>query len=72
MLPPKSGEVFESKELCKKRLQAFAITQGFAVVVTESDKDHSIFHCIYYSAESRNNRELEARIIKDKEGKIIN
>jgi hypothetical protein len=34
----KSDEVFESKEECKKRLQAFALAQGFAVVVGKSDK----------------------------------
>ena len=33
LLAPNSGEIFESKEMCKKRLQAFALGQGFAVVV---------------------------------------
>ena len=33
LLAPNSGEIFESKEMCKKRLQAFALSQGFAVVV---------------------------------------
>ena len=28
LLAPKSGEVFESKDMCKKRLQAFALAQG--------------------------------------------
>ena len=33
LLVLKSGEVFESKEVCKERLQAFALAQGFAAVV---------------------------------------
>jgi hypothetical protein len=71
LLAPKSGEAFQSKELCKKRLQAFTLTQGFAVVVGKSNKDRSIFHCIHHSAESRNDRGLEPRVMKDEEGKII-
>jgi hypothetical protein len=71
LLAPKSGEVFESKEMCKKRLQAFALYQGFAVVVGKSNKDRSIFHCIHHSAESRNNRGLEPRVVRDEEGKVI-
>jgi Transcription factor AFT len=68
---PKSGEVFESKEFCKKRLQAFAFTQGFAIVIGKSDKNRAIFHCIHYNAETRNNRGLKPRMIKEKEGRII-
>jgi hypothetical protein len=67
----KSGEVFESKEMCRKRLQAFALTQGFAVVVGRSDKDRSVFHYIHHGAETRNDRGLEPRVEKDKDGKII-
>ena len=71
LLAPKSGEVFESKEMCKKRLQAFVLAQGFAVVVGRSDKDRSIFYCIHYSAKTRNNRGLEPRVVKDREGQIM-
>lgn len=28
LLVPRSGEVFELKEVCKKRLQAFTLAQG--------------------------------------------
>ena len=41
------------------------------MVVGKSNKDRSIFHYIHYSAESRNNRGLKPRVVKDKEGKII-
>jgi hypothetical protein len=71
LLAPKSGEVFESKDVCKKRLQAFALTQGFAVVVGKSDKEHSIFHCIHHSAETRNDTGLKPCVIRDEESKII-
>jgi hypothetical protein len=71
MLAPKSGEVFESKELCKKRMQAFALTQGFAVVVGKSNKDRSIFHRIHHGVETRNDRGLEPRVVRDQEGNIV-
>jgi hypothetical protein len=50
LLAPKSGEVSKSKDVCKKRLQAFTLTQGFTVVVGKSDKERSIFHSIHYCA----------------------
>ena len=37
LLALKSDKIFESEEICKKHLQAFALAQGFAVVV---DKSH--------------------------------
>jgi Transcription factor AFT len=48
LLPPKSGEVFENKTECMKRLQAFALAQGFAVVTTKSDNQRVIFRCIHH------------------------
>jgi hypothetical protein len=41
------------------------------VVVGKSDKDRSVFYCIHHSAESRNDRGLEPRVLKDEEGKIV-
>jgi hypothetical protein len=41
------------------------------VVVSKFNKDRSVFYCIYHSAKSRNNRELEPRVLKDEKGKIV-
>ena len=71
LLAPKSGEIFESKDTCKKRLQAFALAQGFAVVVGKSHKDRSTYHCIHHGADTRNDRGLEARVVRDEEGKVV-
>ena len=67
MLAPKSGEVFESKELCKTRLQAFVLAQGFTVVVGKSHEDRSTFHYIHHSADIRNDQGLEPRVVGDEE-----
>jgi len=71
LIAPKSGEVFESKEECKKRLQAFAFAQAFAVVFDKFDKLRSIFHCIHHGHDTRNDRGLEPRVVRDEEGKIV-
>src|SRR2546423_15484382 len=62
-LPLKSSNIFESKEICKKRLQAFALAQGFAVVVGKSHRDHSIFHCIHHGANTYHDRGFEPRVV---------
>jgi hypothetical protein len=71
LLARKSGEIFASKEMAKTRLQAFALSQGFAEVVDKSHKDRSIFHCIHHSATTGNDRGLEPGVVGDEEGKIL-
>jgi hypothetical protein len=41
------------------------------MVVNKFNKDRSVFYCIYHSAESRNNRKLKPRVLKNKKGKIM-
>jgi hypothetical protein len=41
------------------------------MVVGKSDKDYNVFYCIHHNAESRNDRELEPRVLKDEKGKIV-
>jgi hypothetical protein len=53
LLAPKSGEVFESTDICKKRLQTFTLAQGFVVVVSKSDRYRSNFHYIYHGGDTR-------------------
>jgi hypothetical protein len=71
LVAPISGEVFDSKDMCRKRLQAYALTQGFAVVVRKSDKDRIILHCVHHGIETRNDRGLEPWVERDAEGKIV-
>jgi hypothetical protein len=54
LLPPKSGEAFKDKAHYMKRLQAFALSQGFAVITTKSDNQRAIFRCIHHREETRN------------------
>ena len=54
---PVTGEVFESKAVCKTRLQAFALSQGFAVMIGKSNKDGTPFVeflCAHHGTQSRN------------------
>jgi hypothetical protein len=66
-----TGEVFESTTACKARLQGFSLGQGFTVVVGKSNKGAFVeFLCIYHSAETRNDRQLEQGVERNPEGKI--
>jgi hypothetical protein len=53
---PVTGEVFQSKVACKTRLQAFALSQGFAVVIGKSNKDGTPFVeflCVHHGTKAR-------------------
>ena len=59
LLPPIEGEIFDTGKACLARLQAFAFSQGFAVVTTGSRKGRTRFSCIYHGGEIKNWRKLE-------------
>jgi len=70
---PVTGEVFESKAECKARLQGFALSQGFAVVIGKSSQDgtpRAEFLCIHHGTATLNRRELEDEVEMDSEGNI--
>jgi hypothetical protein len=71
--PPVKGEVFESFEHYFRRVQLFAVSQGFAVVIrgTGGKVPSKRFLCIYHATETRNYRELSENVEKDCKGKII-
>ena len=72
LLPPVEGEAFDTAKGCLARLQAFAFSQGFAVVTTRSRKERSHFSCIHHGGETRNWRKLEQHMEKDlKNGKTV-
>jgi 5,10-methylene-tetrahydrofolate dehydrogenase/methenyl tetrahydrofolate cyclohydrolase len=61
------GEVFGSKAEYKARLQGFALSQGFAVVVGKSSQDgtpRAEFLCIRHGTVTRNHRDLEDEVEK--------
>ena len=71
LVAPISGEIFDSKDIYRKRLQAYVLTQGFTIVVGKSNKDRINLHCVHHGTETRNDRGLEPRVERDAEGKII-
>jgi hypothetical protein len=71
LLPPQSGEVFQTAKDCLRRLQGYALSRGFAVVTTTSKKNRAQFACIHHGAETKNWRGLEDRVKRDAEGEIV-
>ena len=71
LLPPQQGELFETAKECIRRLQAYALSRGFAVMTLTSGLKRARFACIHYSSEPRNWRGLEDYVYKDDEGAII-
>ncbi len=67
LLLPVEGEIFDTRKACLARLQAFAFSQGFAVVTTKSGKERSNFACIYHGGDTKNWRKLEQHVEKDLE-----
>ena len=72
LLPSAEGELFDSKKACLTRLQAFAFSQGFAVVTTVLKTERFCFACIYHSDDTKNWCKLEQHVKKDfKSSKIV-
>jgi hypothetical protein len=67
--PLQRDKVFESAEVCLRRLQGYALGQGFAVVKTsgslQSKRPRIQYKCVYYTRETKNNRQLETYIQRD-------
>src|ERR1700733_9857902 len=71
LLPPQHGEIFETAKECLRRLQAYALSRGFAVVTLSSKPKRAQFACIHHGAETRNWRGLEERVEKGEEGSVV-
>jgi len=71
LFPPQQGEFFDNPKAYLRRLQGYALSQGFTVVITSSEKARAQFACIHHSAETRNWRGLEEYIKRDAEGNIL-
>jgi hypothetical protein len=72
-LPPRSGQLFESLDSCKRRLRGFALAGGFDIVRkgggTKANPSYR-FRCIFHGSETRNDRKLEVIVQRDSEGTI--
>lgn len=72
---PHTGEVFDSPKEALRRLNGFALTQGYAVVRDggfESSKHRYLnFKCIRHGAEARNTRKLKEHVRRNSEGDIV-
>jgi hypothetical protein len=71
--PPQKGEEFDSHESCIRRLQGYALSQGFAVVKTSgginSKNARCQYKCIHHGKKTRNYRQLELHVERDTEGR---
>src|SRR5271163_3046220 len=74
LLPPVSGELFDSLEHCNRRLRGWALAEGFDIVRrgggTKAAPAYR-FKCIFHGNVTRNDRKLEDTVEKDSEGKVV-
>ena len=73
LLPPRTGEIFDSIEHCRRRLQGYSLAEGFEVVQTGGGtKQNSAarFECSKYGEITRNWRKLEPRVECNKNSNI--
>src|SRR5450759_198419 len=74
LLPPATGERFEGRDHCLKRLNGYGLYEGFAVVSGRVWKETTLrwqFLCKMHGTATANKRGLEARKAKDKEGNLV-
>jgi hypothetical protein len=58
LLPPQPGEGFDAAKDYFRRLQGYALSRGFAVVTTTSNKTRAQFACILHGDRTKNWRGL--------------
>jgi hypothetical protein len=74
LLPPATGERFEGRDHCLKRLNGYGLYEGFAVVSGRVWKETTLrwqFLCKMHGSVTANKRSLEARKATDKEGNLM-
>ena len=73
LLPPITGEVFDSIAACEARLRGFALAEGFDIAHTGGGNKRvpsARWQCSHHGSETKNWRKLEDRIKYDEEGAI--
>ena len=72
--PLLNNEVVQSADACLRRLQGFALSEGFAVVKVSgsltSKRPRIQYKCVHHGKETRNFRQLEDHIDHDAEGAV--
>ena len=75
LLAPVAGEIFDNPDVCKERLQGWALSQGFAIIQKsgslKSAKPWFEFRCIYYRDKTANTCQLEEHVERDEEDTIV-
>ena len=74
LLQPATGEIFDSIEHCRRRLQGYALAEGFDVVQTGGGIKKALaarFECSRHGESTRNWRKLESHVEYDEEGTVI-
>jgi hypothetical protein len=74
LLPPATGERFEGRDHCLKRLNGYGLYEGFAVVsgrVWKESTPRWQFLCKMHGKATANKRGLEARKMKGEEGDLV-
>jgi MULE transposase domain len=73
LLPPYTGEIFNSLEYYNRRLKAFSLAEGFDIVRkgggTRANPSYR-FSYYYHGKKTRNDRNLEESIKYDEKSKI--
>ena len=73
-LYPCTGETFDSPGIALRRLNGFALSQGFAIVRTNgsehSKKPYLLMQCIHHRKKTMNTRNLEDHVQRDNKGVI--
>ena len=62
LIEPSSGEQFDVPDEAYTRLQNYAFSQGFAVVVGSCGKGRKAYECVHHKSETQNNRKLDDHI----------
>jgi hypothetical protein len=73
LLPPQTGEIFDSIASCERRIRGYSMAQGFDIVFTGGGTrvaSGARFECCYHGDTTRNWRHLEDHVEKDEEGKV--
>ena len=74
LLPPTTGERFEGRDHCLKRLNGYGLYKGFVVVLGRVWKElipRWQLLCKMHGKATANKRKLEARKVKDEEGNLV-
>lgn len=70
-----ASEVFDNPDVCKERLQGWALSQGFAIIKTsgslKSVRPQFEFPCIHYGDKTANIHQLEDHVERDEKDTII-